>query len=131
MWPLNSVPVRAQKETSWITEVVAKGRCWWRTQPHPVTDYKPFFRAALGNSLLCSQQVKLLHSKFRPCYANPCKLGPIPPLSQTAMDGSSSRNNQVPDSSDGQLSLAQGAWLQLQWLISSFACIQETSLKQN
>lgn len=42
------------------------------------SDHNPFSRTTLGNSLLRSQQAKLPYSKFGPCYANPCKLVPLP-----------------------------------------------------
>lgn len=84
------------------------------------SDHNPFSTATLGNSLLRSQQVKLLYSKFGPHYANRCKLVPLPPLSQTAsmaMDGEQQQQQKepkaVPDCSCGKVSLAQGAWLQL------------------
>lgn len=54
------------------------------------SDCNPFSRTALGNSLLHSQQVKLLYCMFSPHYANPSKKIPFLPLSQAtsmAMDG--------------------------------------------
>jgi len=87
----------------------------------------------LGNSLLCSQQVKLLCSKFTPRYANPCSLVPL--LSQTASAATDGEQQQkgpraVSDSSCRKVSLAQGAQLQLWQLMPSFACVQDLSVTE-